>query len=227
MRGLHIPHGVADDDGPAGVARSLAHRDLEDLRRRLGITDVARAGHAIDSVVGLEGSEQGVQIGFLRRGGQHDLYVPPVDLAQKVRCPFKRPDLRFEGVEVAPPARFHVVARLADQRLHQEAGAHTDVVVDPCRRHVEPGVRQSAAPGDHAKAVGVDERAIDVKENGVQRYGPVGGVVVCTGDPGGAAEAGDGVAAAGALLLQSAIATRSGSLVVSTSTVLSAPSTSA
>ena len=77
------------------------------------------------------------------------------------------PDLRrLLGLQLA--------ARLAEQRVDEEAAAHADTAVDAPDRELDAGALERFAPGEHVLIHAVHERAVEIEqERGTGGHGPV------------------------------------------------------
>lgn len=174
LGGLAVPRRVADDERPAAADR--CDGDMDQVRRGLGVLDVRTGGHGVDASARVERVERVLRV--LRPAGrrEHDLDVALGQRVEELPGTLQGQHFVQHCVELAlpplpdlvPVPRFGFVAQ---QMRDEPVSAHAVRPVDPPEGYVVPGLLERAGPRQHMLVGGVDQRAVHIKDDGVDWLG--------------------------------------------------------
>src|SRR5436309_490982 len=163
---LDVPGRVADHDRI--LRPELVERSAHEVRLGLRRLDVVVRRPALDELTRVEQVEVVVELFLGRRAGEERRPAALLQVDDQVPGARERRDLADQP-RVLGAARFAdrlLVDVLARQGRDQLVAAHADVAVDAPDREHDSVLPEGAIPGDRVVVVRVDERAVDVQQDG-------------------------------------------------------------
>ncbi len=171
VAGPYVPDGVADEHRRVGGDPAVFQGALHQVGGRFARRHVVGAGDGGDGVLRVQRAAHRLQLGAVRRTGQHHrpaaLRARPQQLGGAVERGQPLPVLG-EECAVRRPDRLVLVAVpvLAEQVADQMVGPHADGPVDLRHGHPVPGLPERLPPGDGVQVGAVDQRSVDIEECG-------------------------------------------------------------